>query len=144
MDAVKDAVLVERDEAESPILVSVGEYRKVPRLDVRHYFYPDTTGIPAPTKKGVNLPAEDVMVLLDAIEAIESAETGDPIQVDVDVRNPIFISRSMYRGVLRLDVRHYYDDNGRWQPTRKGISLPMAEREQLVAAIRSAAPGYLA
>lgn len=143
MDVVKDAVLVERDEAESPIFVSVGEYRKVPRLDVRHYFYPDTTGIPAPTKKGVNLPAEDVMALLDAIEAIETAVTGEPIQVDADVRNPIFVSRSMHRGNLRLDVRHYYDDNGRWQPTRKGVSLRMTEREQLVAAIRAAAPGFV-
>lgn len=143
MDAVKDAVLVERDEADSPIFVSVGEYRKVPRLDVRHYYYPDASGIPAPTKKGVNLPAEDVMALLDAIEAVEVAETDDPIQVDVDVRNPIFVSRSMYRGSLRLDVRHYYEDNGRWLPTRKGISLPMAERKQLMAAIRTAAPGFV-
>lgn len=144
MDAVKDAVLVVQDEAKSPIFVSVGEYRKVPRLDVRHYFYPDARGIPAPTKKGVNLPAEDAMALLDAIGAIEAAETGDPIRVDVDVRNPIFVSRSMYQGVLRLDVRHYYDERGQWRPTRKGISLPMAERGQLVAAICSAAPGYLA
>jgi hypothetical protein len=45
------------------------------------------------------------MALLDAIEAIEAAETGDPIQVDADVRNPIFVSRSMYRSSLRLDVR---------------------------------------
>jgi hypothetical protein len=144
MDVVKDAVQVAQNEAGSPIFVSVGEYRKVPRLDVRHYFYPDASGVPAPTQKGVNLLAEDTLALLEAIEAVETAVTGDPIPVDTDVRNPIFVSRSMYRGVLRLDVRHYYDDRGNWQPTRKGISLPMAEREQLVAAIRSAAPGYLA
>lgn len=144
MDAVNDAVQVELNEEGSPLFVSVGEYRKVPRLDVRHYFYPDANGIPAPTQKGVNLPAADTIALLEAIDAIETAVSGEPIQVDTDVRNPIFVSRSMYRGVLRLDVRHYYDDRGQWQPTRKGISLPMAEREQLVAAICSAAPGYLA
>lgn len=112
-------------------------------MDVLHYFYPDASGVPAPTKKGVNLPTEDTMALLEAIEAIEAAETGDPIQVDVDVCNPIFVSRSMYRGSLRLDICHYYDDNDRWQPTLKGIGLSMAEREQLVAAIRTAAPGFI-
>lgn len=144
MEAVKDAVQVVQDQGAAPLFVSVGEYRKEPRLDVRHYYFPEASSVPAPTKKGVNLPAEDTMALLEAIEEMEGAETAEPIRVDSDVRNPIFVSRSMFRGVLRLDVRHYYDDHGQWRPTKKGISLPMAEREQLVAAIRSAAPGYLA
>jgi len=41
-------------------------------------------------------------------------------------RNPVVVSRSVYKGVERLDVRrHYYNAAGELCPTQKGVSLPL-------------------
>jgi hypothetical protein len=55
------------------------------------------------------------------------------------VRNPIRVSLSNYKGVDRLDVRHhYYTDNEELRPTKKGVSVKMADAEALVTAITQA------
>jgi hypothetical protein len=41
--------------------------------------------------------------------------------------SPIVVSRSVYRGVERLDIRRYYyaTGDGELRPTKKGVSLPI-------------------
>lgn len=53
-------------------------------------------------------------------------------------KNPVVVSRSVYRGAERLDVRRYYYKDGELQPTRKGVSMPIASglAAEVVAALR--------
>lgn len=53
-------------------------------------------------------------------------------------REPIQIKVSEYKGVMRLDIRHYYGDfAGDLNPTQKGVNIPLADAGNLVASIES-------
>ena len=41
----------------------------------------------------------------------------------VSVREPIFINLSSFKNTHYLDVRKFYDKDGTWQPSSKGITL---------------------
>jgi len=43
---------------------------------------------------------------------------GKPIE-----KEPIFISFSEFNGKKYFDIRKYYDKDGEWKPTKKGISF---------------------
>jgi hypothetical protein len=63
------------------------------------------------------------------------------VQVDSDLRNPILVSISEYRGVERLDIRHHYvDGSGEYRPTQKGISIPVSYAESLMIVLETAVP----
>jgi hypothetical protein len=48
------------------------------------------------------------------------------IQPDLDVREPLVVSISLFNDQPRLDVRHYYENaEGELGPTRKGINVPL-------------------
>ncbi|MBN1648290.1 MAG: transcriptional coactivator p15/PC4 family protein [Spirochaetales bacterium] len=38
-------------------------------------------------------------------------------------REPVFITVSEFRGQKYLNIRKYYEDNGTWHPTKKGITI---------------------
>jgi hypothetical protein len=38
-------------------------------------------------------------------------------------REPTFIVLSEFKGVRYLSLRKYYQENGEWKPTKKGITL---------------------
>lgn len=120
--------------AGQPLYVATSEFRGQVRLDVREY-YEAPTGELSPSKKGVNLLMDDGVRMAEAIETvINGAEKS--VMIDADVRNPIFVSVSWYKGQKRLDVRHYYDANGEWKPTRKGVSVLWSDRHFLFNAVR--------
>jgi hypothetical protein len=52
-------------------VVSTSEYRGVPRIDVRHYWNEN------PSKKGINLPLEDAMILVNGILQVVNECTDD-------------------------------------------------------------------
>ncbi|MFQ3619962.1 MAG: transcriptional coactivator p15/PC4 family protein [Spirochaetales bacterium] len=39
------------------------------------------------------------------------------------VREPIFISLSSFKKSKYLDIRKYYEKDGQWLPTQKGVTL---------------------
>ncbi len=50
------------------------------------------------------------------------------VVVNPESGNPVVVSRSVYRGEERLDVRqHYYTREGDLRPTKKGVSLTIAD-----------------
>ena len=124
-------------DVRNPIVVSVSQYRGLTRLDIRHNFT-DEGGELRPTKKGISVPIADVQALVTALEtAVAPADNTKTIaEVDVDVREPLFVSVEPYKGKLRLDVRHYYDDRGELRPGKKGINMPWQDRDALLAAVR--------
>ena len=48
------------------------------------------------------------------------------------IREPIFIKLSSYRNSKFLDIRKYYEDNGDWKPTKKGITLTNEQLDDLM------------
>lgn len=44
-------------------------------------------------------------------------------EVEKNTKEKIIISLENYRGHRLCDCRVYWDDNGTWRPSRKGISL---------------------
>lgn len=120
----------------NPIVVSVNEYRGQKRLDVRHHYTGDD-GELHPTKKGISVPLDAAMELVIALEGVAPPpdNTKTLVQVAIDVREPVHISVAPYKNVMRLDVRHYYEEGGEMLPGAKGINLPWAERQALLNAL---------
>lgn len=116
----------------NPVYVSVSEFRGQMRLDVREY-YDTVIGDQAPSKKGVNLPLADGLSLVSAIEEVINGRNR--VDVDADLRNPVKVTASEYRGKKLLDVRHYYDAGGVWKPTKKGISVLWDDADHLLKTV---------
>lgn len=58
------------------------------------------------------------------------------IQAELDIRDPLFVSISLFRGSPRLDVRHFYQNEANeLAPTKKGINIPAADIPRLVETI---------
>lgn len=121
----------------NPILVSISEYRGVERLDIRHH-YEDSNGEYQPTQRGISMPVSYAESLMIVVETAVPNSDNTPllVQVDCDVRDPLHVSVAPYRNEMRLDVRHYYDDDGVLKPGRKGVNLPWADRDCLLQSLR--------
>ncbi len=53
------------------------------------------------------------------------------------VREPIFISLSSFRNSRYLDLRKYYEKDGEWKPSAKGITLRGDQLVELLAILES-------
>ncbi len=49
------------------------------------------------------------------------------VVLDPEASYPLVISRSVYQGQVRLDVRRYYRADGELKPTKKGVSLTIED-----------------
>lgn len=122
-------------DVRNPIIVSVSEYRREKRLDIRHHYEAD--GELRPTKKGISLPLDSGMTLDLALEEIQEPPLGSKslVQPRILTREPIFVSVAAYKKEMRLDLRHYFNDGTGLQPGFKGVSLPWGDRDMLLAAL---------
>jgi hypothetical protein len=48
------------------------------------------------------------------------------------VREPIFINLSRFKNSRYLDIRKFYEKDGEWKPTTKGITLHGDQLEELI------------
>lgn len=70
-------------------------------------------------------------------EFVESNQIN--VEVEADVRQPITVEVSNWRGVQSLSIRHWYETSqGAFARTQKGVLLPLADGEKLIAAIQEA------
>lgn len=122
--------------ARNPVFASIGEYRGQKRLDLRHYYTGDD-GRLHPTKKGISVPLDSAMELIVALEGVTPPADGAEtlVQVAIDVREPVHIKVAPYKKVMRLDVRHYYQEDGELKPGGKGVNLQWANRQALLNAL---------
>lgn len=56
------------------------------------------------------------------------------------VREPIFVTLSKFKNAKYLDVRKYYQKDGEWKPTTKGITLSGSQIEELITIIKENKP----
>ena len=56
-------------------------------------------------------------------------------EIQKNSREIIRIGESEYEGHKFVDCRIYYDDNGEWRPTKKGISFSHKIAQEVVEAI---------
>ncbi len=61
------------------------------------------------------------------------------VEVETEVKQPITVAVSDWRGVQCLSIRHWYETpQGTYARTQKGVMLPLADGEKLIAAIQEA------
>lgn len=59
-------------------------------------------------------------------------------EVEKNTKEKIIISLENYRGHRLCDCRVYWDDNGTWRPSRKGISLNDENIDGVIEMLRKA------
>ena len=67
-------------DVREPLVVSIGVFNERARLDVRHY-YENAEGELGPTKKGINVPLDDILPLIDAMLVAYTESTGKRLGV---------------------------------------------------------------
>lgn len=60
----------------------------------------------------------------------------DEIIVHATDRTDTRITRTIFKGVERVDIRVYMDIDGERRPTKKGVSLPLDKLPALIDALR--------
>lgn len=125
--------------AHEPVFVSVSEWNGKDRFDIRH-FYSDG-GELKPGTKGINVPLEDANAVITAILAVIEIAVTSPhgeskIQPKTSGSMPVIVSVNEWKGVRRIDIRHYWKPKGQSKllPTQKGVSIEISQ----VSAIRDA------
>ncbi len=68
---------------------------------------------------------------------IEIARIGINPDGTSDVREPVFVTVSEFRGTKFLNIRKHFEDNGEWKPTKKGITLRKEQYEDLLTILNS-------
>ncbi|GAB4373031.1 MAG: hypothetical protein Kow009_09040 [Spirochaetales bacterium] len=53
------------------------------------------------------------------------------------IREPIFISLSSFKKSKYLDIRKYYEKEGQWLPSQKGITLHGEQFKELLTILES-------
>jgi hypothetical protein len=61
------------------------------------------------------------------------------MEAELDIREPLVVSISDFRGTARFDVRHYFvNDAGEMAPSKKGINIPLELVPRLLDALVTA------
>jgi hypothetical protein len=125
---------------QEPIIVRASEFNGRDRLDIRHYYF-DDDGVLAHTGRGVNLLLENAEALVVAVkEVVESYPKK--VEKAIDIRGadcPVVVSIHEYKGVDRLDIRHFWTPKGGKKPvaTRKGVNVPVEFAAELLKELTS-------
>jgi hypothetical protein len=138
-------------QASEPVFVSVSEWQGKPRFDIRHYYSLEVTEDDAvridlrPGTKGINVPVEDAGAVISAVLAVVEMATVSPnsenkIQPKTSCVMPVVVSVNEWKGVRRIDIRHYWTPKGstKLTPTQKGVSVAITEAGTLVDALTAA------
>lgn len=78
--AIKEVSIQMDLDVRDPLVVSVNHFNDQPRLDVRHY-YENADGELGPTKKGINVPLDNLLLLIDSILTAYNEATGNRLGV---------------------------------------------------------------
>jgi hypothetical protein len=78
--SVKEVSIQPDLDVREPLVVSISLFNEQARLDVRHY-YENTEGELGPTKKGINVPLDDILPLIDSILLAYTESTGTRLGV---------------------------------------------------------------
>lgn len=68
-------------DVSQPVRVEVSEYRERTNLQIRHWWEPDGSNDLVRTKKGVTIPLDDTLVLVNAILDLYNEATNQSFEV---------------------------------------------------------------
>ena len=69
------------------------------------------------------------------VKSVREQKGNKVIEIQKNSREIIRIEESEYEGHKFVDCRIYYDDNGEWRPTKKGISFSHKIAQEVVEGI---------
>lgn len=96
-------------------------------------FKPGLDGNLHHTRKGVAVPLEDVGQLREVIHRLKDVSGSNRLVGKIDLgRDQIRVGTRLYEGHMYVDVRRFYYDGARWQPTSKGVMLRPELLDQLI------------
>lgn len=101
----------------------ISEFNDVVSAHVR-VFKSTVDGGLAHTSKGVALPIACVPALRDAVHALRDVIGPNRITGRIDVgRQQIRVGTVLFNDQMYLDIRRYYESDGKWCPTPKGVMV---------------------
>ncbi|KAK9816898.1 hypothetical protein WJX72_006917 [[Myrmecia] bisecta] len=118
--------------AELPVQLSamrradVSEFKGTKYVNIREYYEKD--GKLLPGSKGISLPEAQFQALRDSAgELSEHLNAGSELEVTLSGKRKASVSS--FKGKFMINIREYYEKDGKQLPGKKGISLP---REQWI------------
>lgn len=113
----------------------ISEFEGTTRAHIRVYTLGVDGGL-VPTRQGVSMPLESVPRVRDAIHRLEEVAGPGRLVGEVDVGHQrIRVGTTLFEEQMYLDVRRFYERNGRWLPTPKGVMLRPELLPHLVALV---------
>ena len=72
---------------------------------------------------------------VESVESVQEQKENTVIEIRKNSREIIRIEGQEYKGHDLIDCRVWYDDNGEWRPTKKGIKLSKNTAQEVVEGI---------
>ena len=117
-----------------PVIASASIYKKMERLDIRHY-YTSKSGEMIPTDKGVNVAMAEIDAMIEAIKAAGEKREGEHI---VDAGQTVHVYINDWQGQEVLHVRHFYmKKDGTEAPSKAGVYLPADYWRNLIQCLKT-------
>ena len=111
-----------------------------PLVDIREWY--EKEGELAPGLKGLSLTPEQYMLLVAGLPDLNSALERQDDSIHIPLGGNRRASISTFNGKMMVDLREFYEKDGKMLPGKKGISLPpdqwtilTAVAEQILAAL---------
>eukprot|EP00803_Ostreobium_quekettii_P010050 evm.model.scf_603.1 EVM.evm.TU.scf_603.1 scf_603:3076-6937(+) len=108
---------------------TISVFRGIARVDLREYFQKEGSWLP--TKKGISLPQDQWNKLNDEAQAISAALAADDTDYQATLSDRRSITISTFREKCYLQIREYYEKDGKKQPGKTGISLNLQQWDAL-------------
>lgn len=101
--------------------ISLENWRGSDMIDLREYYEKD--GEMRPGKKGISLSSSQARAFASNISLIDEALSAQDEAFSVDISPRRKVTISLFKGTPMVNVREYYEKDGKLLPSTKGLSL---------------------
>lgn len=102
--------------------VEVRMFKSKVLIDIREC-YKDKNEDVKPGKKGLSLQVDQWLTLYNNLTALDKAFKAADTSCVVHLSDKRRATVSSFKGVVRVDIREYYEANGEWRHGQKGVGL---------------------
>ncbi|KAL4451272.1 hypothetical protein ABPG77_009344 [Micractinium sp. CCAP 211/92] len=111
-------------------------------VGIREYYEKD--GQQLPGKKGISLSPDQFALLRQHAGELDAALRGRNTTFELQLSNKRKATINSFKGRFMVDLREYYEKDGRLMPGQKGISLPEEQWARLVGGLPTLAAALAA